>query len=147
LKTVYSEEHRKRASATELYGGELGRPFECPERMDFILAALKARDHGEILAAEPHSLKFAARVHAPDYLDFLKTCWSDWQAGGYKGEAIASCWPSRAMTRARPPKEIDGRIGYFCLASETSISGGMHLRCAARRDITPPPICSVAIAS
>ena len=41
---VYSEDHRLRASKTELYGGELLPPFECPERMDYILAAI--REHG-----------------------------------------------------------------------------------------------------
>ena len=28
------------------------------------------------------------------------------------------------MTRDIPPREIDGRLGYYCLAAETSISKG-----------------------
>jgi len=45
-------------------------------------------------------------------------------AAGMAGEAIATTWPSRRMPRMVPPRDIDGRIGYYCLASETSISGG-----------------------
>ena len=135
MKTVHTEDHRKRASRTELAGGELVPPFECPERVDHILAELKARDHGAILPPSRDAMKIAGRIHAPGYLDFLQTCWRDWQAAGYKGEAIATAWPSRAMTRARPPKEIDGRIGYYCLASETSISEGTWEAAKAAADV------------
>jgi hypothetical protein len=47
---IYTEDHRLRAAKTELYGGELVPPFECPERMDFILEALKERPIGTIKA-------------------------------------------------------------------------------------------------
>ena len=43
MKIIYSEAHRKRASKTELYGGELVPPFECAERMDFILKRLSTK--------------------------------------------------------------------------------------------------------
>ena len=52
------------------------------------------------------------RIHSPDFLDFLADCWSDWQAAGFEGEAIATCWPSRAVPRTIVPRHIDGRIGY-----------------------------------
>ena len=64
------------------------------------------------------------RIHDFDFITFLQDCWSEWQAEGFEGEAIATAWPSRRMTRNTPPRNIDGKIGYYCLASETSISGG-----------------------
>ena len=36
--TVYTERHRLRAARSELYGGELVAPFECPERVERVLA-------------------------------------------------------------------------------------------------------------
>ena len=135
MKIIHTEEHRKRASRTELYGGELVPPFECPERVDHILGQLKARAFGEILPPQSHGVEPALRIHAPDYVAFLQTCWRDWKAGGYKGEAIATCWPSRAMPLSRPPREIDGRIGYYCLAAETSISEGTWEAAAAACDV------------
>ena len=35
--TVFSEKHALRDSATELYGGELVPPFECPIRAEYVL--------------------------------------------------------------------------------------------------------------
>ena len=34
---VYSEDHKLRDAETELYGGQLVKPFERPSRIDYIL--------------------------------------------------------------------------------------------------------------
>ncbi|MEL6278027.1 MAG: histone deacetylase family protein [Pseudomonadota bacterium] len=124
MKTIHTETHRKRASKTELFGGELVPPFECPERVDYILQEITKRDLGPVLAPQPHGLGPVLRVHDAAFVSFLQTCWEEWVAEGYRGEAIPTCWPSRAMPLSRPPRDIEGRIGYYCLASETSISHG-----------------------
>ena len=124
VKTVYSADHRLRDAKTELSGGMLVPPFESPVRVDTILAELEARPVGDIVAPDDHGLAPLERVHTPDYLTFLAECWPAWTAAGYEGEAIANTWPSRAMPLDRPPKEIGGRIGYYALAAETSISEG-----------------------
>ncbi len=121
--TVFSENHRLRAASTELYGGKLVRPFECPERMDQILARLREVGLGEIRAPEDYGLDPILGLHDADYVDFLRTCWDDWRAAGFEGEAIAASWPARRM-QVRRPEHVDGRIGYFALAAETAISGG-----------------------
>ena len=68
-------------------------------------------------------------------MQFLEDCWTDWQAEGFEGEAIATAWPSRAMGRMTVPRNIDGRIGYYALASETSISGGTWEAACASADV------------
>ncbi|MBX2855718.1 MAG: histone deacetylase family protein [Rhodobacteraceae bacterium] len=132
---IHTEAHRRRNPSTELYGGELVRPFECPERVDHILKEIAARALGPVSAPRDFGLEPVRRVHDGAYLDFLESCWTDWRAAGYQGEAIASCWPSRAMTRARPPREIDGKIGYYALAGETSISEGTWEAARASADV------------
>ena len=124
MKIIYTDAHRKRASQTELFGGELVPPFECPERIEHVLAELAKRGEPELVSPEDFGIDPILRIHSPDFIEFLQTCWADWQAEGFKGEAIATAWPSRRMTRQTPPRNIDGRIGYDCLASETSISDG-----------------------
>lgn len=124
MKVIHTERHRLRASKTELYGGQLLPPFECPERVEHILAELARRDYRDVVAPDDFGLDPVLGIHDADFVEFLRTCWADWQAEGFEGEAIASTWPSRRMTRMTPPRNIDGRIGYYCLASETSISGG-----------------------
>jgi len=124
LKVVYTEAHRKRASQTELYGGELVRPFECPERIDYILDRLKETGFGEVISPYEVQSKALYKIHDKDYLSFLKSAWDDWKAEGFKGEAIATVWQSRSMPSSYIPDFIEGKLGYYCLAAETSISNG-----------------------
>jgi acetoin utilization deacetylase AcuC-like enzyme len=124
MKTVYSPDHALRAPATEFFGGQLIRPHECPERMDVILAEMAARGHPPPGAPLEHGLDPVLRVHARDYVAFLQTCWADWQAAGYRGEAFATTLPTRRMPGGWIPREIDGRIGVYCLSAETAISAG-----------------------
>ncbi|MEM6617610.1 MAG: histone deacetylase family protein [Pseudomonadota bacterium] len=135
MKIIHTEKHRLRASKTELHGGELVRPFECPERVDHILNEIASRDLGPVIEPTSFGLEPVHAVHDVDYVQFLRTCWDDWQAAGYAGEAIATSWPSRRMHRSVPPNEIDGKIGYYCLASETSISEGTWEASRAAADV------------
>ncbi|MEM1297921.1 MAG: histone deacetylase family protein [Pseudomonadota bacterium] len=135
MKTVYTDKHRLRDARTELYGGKLVAPFECPVRAVYILERLRDRGLGEVLAPEAYGLAPVLAIHDADYIAFLQSCWSEWQAEGFEGEAIATCWPSRRMPRATPPRNIDGKIGYYCLASETAITEGTWKAAAAAADV------------
>lgn len=123
---IYTDQHKQRDSKTELCGGELVAPFECPRRAELVRARCEARNIGSIAPPDDFPADLPRCVHDAAYVAFVRDCWRDWQAAGYKGEAIATCWPSRAMPSARVPAEIDGRIGYYALAGETSISGGTY---------------------
>ena len=124
MKVVYTEAHRKRASETELYGGELVSPFECPERMDYILDRLKKTGFGELNSPYEVQSEALYKIHDKDYLSFLKSAWDEWKTAGFKGEAIATVWQSRSMPSSCIPDFIEGKMGYYCLAAETSISNG-----------------------
>ena len=63
-------------------------------------------------------------MHDADYLDFLATAWEEWQREGFAGEIIATGFPARRMPSIRPPRNIDGKVGYYALAAETAITGG-----------------------
>lgn len=134
LKTVYTDRHRLRAAKTELFGGAIVPPFECPERMDFITKRLKQVDLGPIVEPRSFGLDPVRRIHDSDYLDFLSICWDEWKKAGFEGEAIAANWPARRMS-ARRPKHIDGLIGYHSLAAETSISEGTWEAAQASADV------------
>ena len=64
------------------------------------------------------------RLHAADYLAFLETAWDEWMAAGVRGEAIAGSYPARRMQTTRPPRSIDGKVGYHARAAETAITAG-----------------------
>lgn len=122
--SVYSDEHKRRNAKTELYGGELVPPFECPERMDYVLGRLIEVGLGDVLGPDDFGMKPILRIHDPDYVNFLQVCWDDWQGAGNKGEAVPTMWPTRGLRQDRVPNNIDGRLGYYALAGETSFSDG-----------------------
>ena len=132
--TVYSQQHVLRHPRTELSGGELVRPHECPERAQFVLDRVREVRLGDIIA--PLSFDSAAllRVHDAQYLEFLEHAWGDWVAAGNRGEAIPDCWPARRMTQKRPTS-ITGKLGYYAMAGETSISAGTWEAARAAADV------------
>lgn len=123
MKTVFSPLHHRRTATSELDGGILIEPHEKPSRAETILKRVNHERLGEVLAPEEFGLDPIVRVHTPDYVDFLKHCWDDWVAADKPGEAIPAVWPGRGM-RHRIPKDIDGRLGYYSFAAETSITEG-----------------------
>ncbi len=123
MKTVYTDKHHLRNARTELAGGELVRPFECPERAEIIRARVEERQLGEIVSPGERGLSPVLAVHDEGYVRFLETAWDEWQAEGFKGEAMVACWPARRMTDRRPD-HIEGKLGYYAMAAETAISPG-----------------------
>ena len=124
MKTVYSKNHILRNSKTELYGGELVKPFERPERMEFIINEIKDRNLGSILDPVDVKTNTIHKVHDKDYIEFLNVAWKEWLKLGLGGEAIPTVWPSRSMNSNIIPNFIEGKLGYYALANETSISEG-----------------------
>ena len=90
MRTIYSEKHRLRDAKTELCGGELVRPFECPKRAEIIIDRVRSVGLGEIDAPSEHPLESILSIHDLDFISFLQTCWAEWQADGNTGEAIAT---------------------------------------------------------
>ena len=121
--TVLSETHRQHQPKGELYGGELVPPFENPTRIDYVLARIRDVGLGEVINEDSHGLEPVRRVHDEGFLRFLESCWDEWAAAGYKGEALATVWPTRRMQQ-RVPDFIDGKLGYYALAAETAITAG-----------------------
>ena len=133
--TVYSEKHALRNARTELYGGKLVPPFECPVRAEHVLQRARDVGLGEIIAPRKFGIEPVTRIHDPAFIRFLETCWDEWVAAGYEGEAIPTCWPARGMQQERVPKHIDGKLGHYALAAETSISDGTWAAARASVDV------------
>ncbi len=118
-----SEAHRQHFPAGELYGGELVRPFECPERIDYINAALSTAGLTSEIDVQPVEDELLAQIHDVGYVNFLRTAWNEWSALGHTSDMIPSCLPVRRMSQ-RVPEDVDGKLGYYAFASESSITNG-----------------------
>lgn len=123
MRVFRSEQHRLHFPKGELYGGVFVRPFECPERWDYISQALEKNGYTDTTDPGQLDMSIVSRVHSEDYLRFLQQAWTLWEAGGFEGDAIPTVFPARRMQQ-REPDDIDGKLGYFAMAIETSITAG-----------------------
>jgi acetoin utilization deacetylase AcuC-like enzyme len=123
MKVVYSEDHRYHFAQAELSFGQFVTPFERPSRVEYILRRLKERSFKDVRAPEPLDVKAVRRVHDAGFVRFLKTAWGEWTKAGHRGEIIPSGFLARRM-RLRLPDNIDGKAGYYALATETAITAG-----------------------
>ena len=71
MKVVRSEDHRKHFPKGELYGGELVRPFECPERWDYIMGRLTDQGFADLVDPDPLDMGLVAKIHDANYLRFI----------------------------------------------------------------------------
>jgi len=120
---VRSDAHRAHFPAGEIYMGELVRPFECPERWDYIVAALVEAGLTDVVEPEAVEESVLHGVHETAYLDFLQSAWARWTDTGASGDMIPTCFPVRGMVQEMPI-DIDGQLGFFAFAAETAITGG-----------------------
>ena len=132
--TIFSPDHVLRSPRTELYGGELVRPHESPQRAQIVLDRIETQRLGTVIAPSRFGAAPLLRVHGAEYLEFLEAAWSEWVAAGNRGEAIPDCWPARRMAQRRP-NSITGKLGYFAMAGETSISNGTWEAARAAADV------------
>jgi len=123
MKTIFTEKHKLRNSKTELYGGLLVEPFERPSRAEIILNRVNETDLGTVIQPEDLGSSAIYKIHDRDYVDFMQIAWKQWQAESFAGEAIPTTWPARRMSD-RVPNCIEGKLGYYAMACETSISEG-----------------------
>ncbi|WP_417807570.1 histone deacetylase family protein [Thioclava sp.] len=124
MRIFYSENHRLHFPQAELSGGELVTPYERPSRVEYVLNRLKERGFGDIVAPDAVDMAPVRSLLDPGYLQFLETAWDAWKAAGNAGEIIASNIPARGMHLDRIPESIDGKVGYYCHASETAMTRG-----------------------
>jgi len=123
MRVVCSESHSNHFPKGELSGGVLVRPFECPERWQYVLDELTRRNMTDIAAPRTLDRESVLGVHSSDFVEFLETAWNQWQAAGFEGEAIPTVFPARRMQQ-RIPSFIDGKLGYYAMAIETAITRG-----------------------
>lgn len=123
MQIVYTPDHNQHNPKTELAGGKLVTPFECPARAEFVLQQIKQAALGPVIPPDKYSLTPILRIHDQKYIEFLRDFWPQWQAAGNQGEGLPTVLPTRGM-RQRVPRNINGKIGYYAMAAETAITAG-----------------------
>ena len=124
MKTFYSRNHGQHCAQSENNRGRVVAPFERPERAELIAAAIEAARIGPIESPAVAPLTPIMRIHDPIFVDFLQGAYREWQALERQGDALPMAWAIRGMRTDRPPKSLDGRLGYYSFDVGTPITAG-----------------------
>lgn len=124
MRIFHNAGHAAHSSQSELHDGALVRSFECPERMDVILAALREAGFSAPDEPAPAPRALLERVHTPAYLAFLESAHARWLTAGHTGDAMAFAWPVHGLRRTVPPEDIDGALGHYNFSVDTCITAG-----------------------
>jgi acetoin utilization deacetylase AcuC-like enzyme len=124
--TVTSEAHRAHhPHGAVLDGGAPVPAPEVPERVDRILDAIDVNELGPLRTPDSHGLDAVHRVHAPDYVAFLRNAYAEWLAatGAEPGrEASAYARPIRGDAIPRLVHPI-AKLGWYSHDTDPILPG------------------------
>ncbi len=132
--TFLNDQHALHQGKVEMYRGQLVPCFEVPDRVDFVVSALRQRALGPIETAPDMDDAVLRSVHAPRYLEFLAHAWDEWVAldpANAERDALPSVWPTRSFRSDVVPDNFAARMGLFSYDAGTPLTGGTWA--AARR--------------
>ncbi|MDF7776624.1 histone deacetylase family protein [Sphingomonas sp. AOB5] len=115
---VFDPHQLAHAPALELHNGAWTDYAETVARPGIVAERL-----GDTVAARDFGLAPIARIHTPDYLDFLQTAHARWTEAGRPGDAIGYVWP---VVGRRPVNltRIDALLGRYSYDAATPIAAG-----------------------
>jgi acetoin utilization deacetylase AcuC-like enzyme len=123
MRVIYSPLQARHDGGVELHRGALVQSFESPMRAQYILDALQ-RGGFEILPPRDMPESCLHQVHDAEFVEFLKSAYSRWTAGGRDGSMLPSGFPARGLRRDRRPSGIHGALGYYTFDASTPIVAG-----------------------
>lgn len=136
--TVYADDHNRHSGLLYPHGDEWGPAPECPERANNIIAAIREQDLGTVTAPVAFEEAKLARIHAHDYLEFLKNAWPEWVASDEKGSnARPDTFVAPGMRHA-DTECIVGKLGRYSFDATTPFVEGswQAIRTAANVALT-----------
>jgi acetoin utilization deacetylase AcuC-like enzyme len=120
--------HALHQGRQEMFRGRLVPCHERPDRLAFILDALRARP-GHALRDEPGEADMAlvGRIHTQPYLAFLAGAWDEWVAldpANAELDVLPSIAPVRTFRTDVLPRNFAARVGRFSFDSGSPLMAG-----------------------
>jgi len=127
MKTFYNHLHHVHQGKVEMFRGQWVPCFEVPERLDQVLARLRARALGPVVPAAARDLRALSAVHDPVYLAFLAHAWDEWVAldpANVTRDALPSVWPNHTLRQDVLPANFAARLGRFSFDCGSPLTAG-----------------------
>ncbi len=144
--TFFSELHERHAPESEFFRGARVPCFESPARAAFVRDELVARGH-ELRSPTHDSASLLPRVHAPRYLAFLESAWSQWLERDPANAAVQpfpSVWPVRTLRSDVEPADFTARLGLYSMDNGTPLVAGTWAAAKAAADAAASAAALVA---
>jgi acetoin utilization deacetylase AcuC-like enzyme len=119
--------HRGHDGRHEMFRGRLVPCHESPARLDHVMAELQRRPVGELRTPGSADLDLIRRVHAPRYVDFLASAWTEWVAldpANAEVDVLPSVWPVRGFRHDVLPANFAARVGLFSFDAGSPLTAG-----------------------
>ena len=122
--TVYADDHNLHSGLLDPRGDEWALSAECPERANNVLKAIREQGLGTLTDPVNFGEDKLTRIHAPDYVQFLKNVWREWLESDEKGSnARPDTFVGTGMRRA-DTECIAGKLGRYSFDSTTPFVEG-----------------------
>lgn len=133
---LHTPEQALHAPRDEFFRGQRVPCFENPTRAQFVEDALRARGH-KLATPTADSTPLLTQVHAPRYLDFLRTAWDQWLAldAAHAGvQPFPSVWPVRTLRSDVEPANFIARLGLYSMDNGSPMVAGTWVAAKAAAD-------------
>lgn len=122
--TVYSDDHNLHSGLLDPRGDAWGPSAECPDRANNVIKALRDRKFGEIIPPDHFADEKLLRIHKPDYLQFLKDVWQEWEASDEKGANARPDTFVGAGMRYADTECVTGKLGRYSFDATSPFVAG-----------------------
>jgi acetoin utilization deacetylase AcuC-like enzyme len=128
---TWSDAHRLHAPATAVWVGTRIDADELPERAEVIRAELEAAG-APVVEAVPHADDALLAVHDAGLVEFLRSAWENWYAGGMAEEAgsaevVGYIFPTAGLLAGieqHVPAALSARTGAWSFDTMTAVGEG-----------------------
>ncbi len=122
--TVHADDHNLHSGLLDPRGDEWGPSAECPERANNVLQVIRDQNFGTLMDPMNFADDKLTRIHAPDYLRFLKDVWPAWLQSGEKGSNARPDTFVGAGMRHADTECIAGKLGRYSFDSTSPFVEG-----------------------
>lgn len=122
--TVYADDHNLHSDLLDPRGDTWGPSAECPERANNVMQAIRDQEFGTLIEPRDFDESRLTRIHAADYLQFLKDVWAEWLESDEKGaNARPETFVGPGMRHA-DTECVAGKLGRYSFDTTTPFVEG-----------------------
>ena len=122
--TVYADDHNLHCGLLDPRGDEWQPSAECPDRANNVLKVIQDQNFGTLKNPTNFGEDKLTRIHAPDYVQFLKDVWPAWLASNEKGANARPDTFVGAGMRHADTECIAGKLGRYSFDSTSPFVEG-----------------------